>query len=65
MQNMEKIFYQLTVEDVQNVANQELERELSLEEIELIQDRIAEKIDWYNAIAQSIDELIVGPISYQ
>jgi hypothetical protein len=55
---MKKIIYQLTVKDIQEVANQELERELSLEEIELIQNRIAEKIRWYDAIAESIDELI-------
>jgi hypothetical protein len=57
--NMKKIIYQLTVKDIQEVANQELERELSLEEIELIRDRIADKIPWYDAIAESIDELIV------
>ena len=55
---MKKIIYQLTVKDIQEVANQELERELSLEEIELIQTRISEKIHWYDAIAESIDELI-------
>ena len=55
---MKKIIYQLTVKDIQEVANQELERELSLEEIELIQNRIAEKIRWYDAIAESIDEFI-------
>ena len=57
--DMKKIIYQLTIEDIQEVANQELERELSLEEIELIRDRIAEKIPWYDAIAEAIDEMIV------
>ena len=57
--NMKKPIYQLTVEDIQEVANQELERELSLEEIELIRDRIAERIPWYDAIAGAIDEMIV------
>ena len=57
--DMKKFIYQLTIEDIQEVANQELERELSLEEIELIQDRIAEKIPWYDAIAAAIDEMIV------
>jgi hypothetical protein len=59
MQNMKKIIYQLTVEDVQDVADQELERELTSEEIELIRDRIAEKIPSYDAIANAIDEMIV------
>lgn len=60
MSKMKKIIYQLTIADIQDVANKELERELSLQEIELIRDRIADKISWYDAIAESIDELIVG-----
>jgi len=56
---MKKIIYQLTVKDVQDVADQELERELTPEEIELIRNRIAEKIPWYDAIAEAIDEMIV------
>lgn len=59
MTKKDKIIYYITVSDIQDVANQELARELSLEEIGLIQDRIAEKIRWYDAIAESIDELIV------
>ena len=39
-----KIIYQLTVEDIQNVANQELGRSLSDAEIESIIEPIAEKI---------------------
>lgn len=55
----DKIIYYITVSDIQEVADQELKRELALEELELIRDRIAEKISWYDAIAESIDELIV------
>ncbi len=54
--NLNKIIYQLTVEDIQNVAEQELDRLLTKEEIELILDPIAEKIDWYDAISDSIIE---------
>ncbi len=59
---MDEFIYQLTIADIQDVANKELGRELSLEEIELIQDGIAKKISWYDAIAESIDEMIVGEI---
>ena len=45
-----KIIYQLTVEDIQTVADQELNRELNRKEIALIEDTIAENIDWYDAI---------------
>ena len=50
------IIYQLTVEDIQTVAYQEIERNLSIAEIELIKDKIAEKINWYDAITDSINE---------
>ena len=49
-----KIIYSLNVEDIQTVANQEIERNLSSEEIGKIRETIAEKINWYNAIADSI-----------
>lgn len=56
----ETIIYSLTVEDVQNVAFQELNRELSKKEIEKLEDKIAEKIPWYEAIS---DALYQGKIS--
>ena len=52
--NNEEIIYQLTVEDIQTVANDELDRDLSFAEIKSIQDLIGEKINWYDAIADSI-----------
>jgi len=49
-----KIIYSLTIEDIQMVAEQEIDRELRIEEIEQIEDSIAEKINWYEAIADTI-----------
>ena len=54
---MDQIIYQLTIEDVQNVALEELDKELSLEELRRIEDLIAKRIDWYGAIADAINEL--------
>jgi hypothetical protein len=56
MSKNNKIIYQLTVEDIQNVANQELGRSLSDVEIESIIEPIAEKIPWYDAICNTITE---------
>lgn len=53
-----KITYSLNIEDIQTVSNQELGRDLSIEEIEKIKDAIAEKINWYDAIANTIEEKI-------
>lgn len=55
-----KIIYQLTTEDVQTVAQDEIGRALTELEIEQIQIGIAEKINWFDAIAMSISETIVS-----
>ena len=54
-----KIIYSLNVEDIQKVALENLGRELSSEEIEKISDSIAGKINWFDAIGDSINEIIV------
>lgn len=53
-----KIIYSLNEEDIQMVALQEIERNLSSEEIEKLKNSIAEKINWFDAIADSINETI-------
>ena len=53
-----KIIYSLNEEDIQTVAFQEIERNLSPEEIKKIKNSLAEKINWYDAIADSINEYI-------
>jgi hypothetical protein len=46
----EKIIYQLTTEDVQNVANAELERDLTPDELKIVSDKIGDYINWYDII---------------
>lgn len=53
-----KIIYSLNEDDIQTVALQEVERNLSSQEIEKIKNSIAEKINWYDAIAEAINEKI-------
>jgi hypothetical protein len=53
-----KIIYKLVAEDIQNVAEEKLERNLTDDEINNILDSIAEKINWYDAIYNSISEKI-------
>lgn len=57
----DEIIYYLTIEDLQNVANQEIERNLSLNEVENLKEKIAEKINWYEAICFAIIENIKSP----
>ena len=46
----ERVVYYMDAEDVQTVANECLNRSLSDDEIEMIEDAIAEKVDWFGAI---------------
>ena len=45
-----KIIYSLNIEDVQNVATEELGRELNKKELKIIEDKIGDYIDWYESI---------------
>lgn len=53
--DLKEIIYSLNIEDIQIVANRELNRDLSKVEIELIKDNIAEYVNWYEAIANAIN----------
>lgn len=52
------IFYSLCIEDIQTVAREQLERDLTQEEIERVKEIVAERIGWYNAISDVIREEI-------
>jgi hypothetical protein len=56
--NKNKIIYSLNIEDAQTVSEQEIGRELTAKEIEIIKDLVAEKIDWYEALADAIHQAI-------
>lgn len=53
-ENMDKTIYQLTVVDLQNVANDVLERELTENEINSLEEKIGDYIDWYDVIHSAI-----------
>jgi hypothetical protein len=50
----EEVLYYLTTEDVQFVATENLDRELTPGEIDMIKDAMAERIAWYDAILYAI-----------
>lgn len=54
-----KIIYSINIEDVQRVAEEELGRKLSKKELEIIEDKIGEYIDWYSAIDITIQNEIL------
>lgn len=52
------VFFSLCIEDIQTVAVQEIERELTMNEVNQIKDVIAAKVNWYDAIADTIHQNI-------
>ena len=50
----EHVVYYMNAEDVQEVAKDCLDRSLSDDEIEMIEDGIAERVDWFGAIEGAI-----------
>ena len=55
MKDSERIVYSLNVEDIQQVAQEVLERKLTQKEISLIEDTIGDYIDWFDAIESAIN----------
>lgn len=53
--DLNNIIYSLSIQDLQTVAKEELGRELSKEEVELIQEKIGDYIDWQGAISNAIN----------
>lgn len=58
MNTKARIVYSINVEDLQTVAEQELGRELTDEEIKIVEERLGDYIDWYGAIALTLGEVI-------
>ena len=58
MNKKSKVIYSINIEDLQTVAEQELERELTDEEIKDVEKRLGDYIDWYGAIASTLSEVI-------
>lgn len=54
--NKNKIIYKLTIEDIQDISQENLVRELSSEEINKILDSIASRVPWFDAIYESKKE---------
>lgn len=52
----DRIIYSINVADIQEVANQVLERELTKEEVVLVEDSLGNYLDWFQAIENSILE---------
>jgi len=54
--DLETIIYSINFEDVQNVAQQELSRQLTAEELKLVEEKIGDYFGWYEAILDCIND---------
>lgn len=57
-QNNQEVIYKLIVEDIQYVAEELLNRKLTNNELDIVKNLIGEKINWFDAIADTIEENI-------
>jgi hypothetical protein len=48
------IFYSLSINDIQTVAKEKLERNLTAEEVEKVIELVPERIAWYDIISDAI-----------
>lgn len=55
--NKDKIIYSINVEDVQTVAEEDLGRELTDDEVKFVEDKIGDYIDWFDTISLILNEL--------
>ena len=53
---IERTVYEISVDDLQRVAKEVLERELTVEEIAAIGNSVGDYIDWFQAIENAIND---------
>lgn len=54
MDNSDKVVYSINMADIQTVAQDELGRNLTDDELKKIEDNLGGYIQWYDAIANAI-----------
>jgi hypothetical protein len=52
------ILYSINVQDVQDVAQREFDRELNDKEMESVAAKLGEYIDWYEAVISAVTQTI-------
>lgn len=51
-----KIIYSITIEDIQTVVEENFDRRPSKEEIQFVEERIGERIGWFDIIENILSE---------
>ena len=53
----DQVLYSLNVQDVQDIAREELERELTPEELLEVENKLGDYIDWSEAIRLALQDI--------
>ena len=58
----DEVVYSISIEDLQSVAMEDLNRELTREEIDSLIDRLGDYISWFDAVSSAIadSKLVAG-----
>lgn len=61
----DEVVHSISIEDLQTVAMEDLNRELTREEIDRLIDRLGNYIPWFDAVSSAIADgkLVAGPPS--
>jgi hypothetical protein len=54
------IFYALEISDIQDVAQESIQRELSEPELKKVISEVEKRMPWYDIINDSIEEVVAG-----
>jgi hypothetical protein len=57
-----RVVYSIDVEDLQNVANEEIGRDLTQDEVSKIENKLDDYFDWYGTIQSIIDEFEINTL---
>ncbi len=58
MMDAARVIYSINIEDVQNVAEEHLGREASKKELKIVEDKLGNYIDWYEAITFALNDAV-------
>ena len=53
----ERILYAINAEDVQRVATEEFAAKLTKKDLKIVEEKLGDYIDWYDAVALALHDL--------
>lgn len=54
--NLKTIIYSINIEDIQNVAENEFGKKLTIEQLKILENKIGDYFNWYDTIEYAIEK---------